>query len=211
MSELIEKDIITIDDLEIFDESTVIKYFKNNVRGFDIEESEIILNNKIDGSTLLEMTKDEMKDIGLPFGIIKKIIHELDIIKNNSKPVSASQLKQKRNYSSFKKLEEVIYKYGMDTSEIKLLPNFDIERRKIEDDDINFNNCLWAVKARLRCMGDLHVSNEAARREYISMILFTAVNYFRNILVYPEIEVNGEDIVGRVDYAIKKINKLIDE
>lgn len=200
-----------INDIETWDENSVVKYLQKNIKGFDISEVEIIINNKIDGLILLELTKDEMREIGLPYGIIKKIINELDIIKNYNKSASAYRIKQKRNYSSFKKLDEILNKYGINTSEIKLIPNFDIEKTDIKDDDINFTNCLWAVKSRLRCMGDIHVSNEAARKEYISMILFTAANYFKNILIYPEIEINGEDIVGRVDYAIKKIIELSDE
>lgn len=125
-----------------------------------------------------------MKEIGLPFGIVKKIINEFDIGRNNSK-ITTYRLKQIINYFSFKKLEEVLNKYIINLSEIKLLPSFDIDRWDIkDDDDDNLNNYLWAINSRLKCMGDIHVSNEAACREYISIILLTAINYFNNILVY---------------------------
>lgn len=37
MSEFIEKDINFINELESFDESSVIKYIENNIRGFEVE------------------------------------------------------------------------------------------------------------------------------------------------------------------------------
>lgn len=78
------------------------------------------------------MSKYEMKDMGLQLGIIKKIRNELDVIKNNSKPTSVLRSKQKINYSSFKKLDEVLHKYvinRVDTFEIKLLTDLNIESR----------------------------------------------------------------------------------
>lgn len=130
-------------EVEIWNEDTVAKYLYDNVKGFDTNEVDIIKKNKINGLTLLQLTKDEMKEIELPFGIIKKIIDELNKIKNNTNNNGIStnntnntnpnntplRIKQKIIYPSFKRLDEVLNKYRINTMEIKLLPTFDIEKR----------------------------------------------------------------------------------
>lgn len=57
----------------------------------------------------------------------------------------------------------------------------------------------------------IYTANEASRREYISKIIFTEVECFDNLFLFPEIEINGVEINGRVDYAIKKYINDTDE
>ena len=65
-------------------------------------------------------------------------------------------------------------------------------------------------------MGPVVDSNEAMRCEYISTILHASLYIVKRIIsdkeltLVPQLEVVGEESTGRVDYAIKALEELLE-
>lgn len=132
---------------------------------------------------------------------------EVENIKNGNKIVK----KPKRTFSLFKKLEDVLERYNISKSDISSLPNFNIGRRKIKDNDNLLIGCINEIKRILSFMVSIYTSNEASRKEFISAIIFASANYFKNIKIYPEYEIVGEEITQRVDYSVQHNNTMEEE
>lgn len=205
----IDSDFCDITNMNEWDERNVISHFQKYINGFNDEDAILIKKNRINGLSLLNLKENNLKDAGFAIGLSTSIFAEIQRMKRLRKALRKKQ-KQKNTFSSYRKLEDVLNKYGITISDISSLPAFNIGRMELVDENI-FESCIEEIKRRLRCMGTAHTSNEAARREYISAILFTAANYFKNISISPEFEIEGNEITGRVDYAIKKIINSTEE
>lgn len=198
-----------ISEIDKWSIAQVISYLKNDIdSSFDDEDISIIEKHKIDGNVLLHITKEEIKDTGLSIGPIVKIINVIEKIKRDR--ISANK-KIKRSYSSYKKIEEVFQKYNIKASNISRIPTFEIGKVEINNHDINFQHCLKDIKLWIEYMGPANEQNEAARCQFISCILLAAVRYFKNLLIYPQLEVIGDEETGRVDYAINEMKSNGDD
>lgn len=198
----------------------VIEYLKNNNElNIDNEDLEIIKRNKIDGKVLIQLTKKELKESGLSTGPVIKISKKIEDIKKyktSTLPSLSSTFstnkKTKRCYSSYKNIEEVFSKYRIKASHISRLPTFDIgEAEEVNENDDNFKHCLNEIKLWIEYMGPANEQNEAARCQFISAILMASIRYFKSLLIFPQIEVVGEEETGRVDFAINMMKTNGDE
>lgn len=198
----------SIEQIKIWNTTFVIDFLKNNIEGgLDDEDLYIIEKNKIDGVSLLQLTEEKLEKF-LPLGPAIKIGSTIEKIKKNKK---ATHNKTKRSFSSYKKLEEVFEKYKIKTTNISRLPSFNVGRFEIKEDDEAFQHCLKEIKLWLQYMGSANEQNEAARCEFISAILLAAMRYFKNLLIFPQFEIIGEEETGRVDYAINQMRNYSDE
>lgn len=202
-------------EIEDWDEEIVISYLYDNIKGFREEDAIIFKKNRIDGESLFFMTEEKMISDGIPRGPASKIAALIDKIKKNRKEIikeiAIAKPKPKRSYSSYKKLEEVLLKYNINASTIDRLPTFEVGKVTIKDDDEPFSHCLFNIKLWLEYMGSADDKNEAARCQFISVILLAAIRYFKNITILPQMEVMGSENTGRVDYAINKIKNCNEE
>lgn len=88
------------------------------------------------------------------------------------------------------------------------------ESHNIDDKDEALIHCLKDIRLRLSNMGTVVESNEAIRCEYISAILHACTILSKNLWekeigLNPQFEVDGEESIVRVDYAIKALEELI--
>ncbi|RIB13613.1 hypothetical protein C2G38_2040825 [Gigaspora rosea] len=58
-------------------------------------------------------------------------------------------------------------------------------------------------------MGPVQGSNEAVRSDFVSVVLSTTVSLVEGLRMFPQFEITGVESNGRVDYAIKKAEKII--
>ncbi|CAG8816745.1 4830_t:CDS:2, partial [Racocetra persica] len=111
----------------------------------------------------------------------------------------------KKCFSSYKNLREVLQKHGIDNDEVRSIPVFFPNCENEENYKEVFEDCVKEIKARLSAIGNVGDQNEAQRSHFITSILVSAVNSVPNTILRSQFEIIGDVSVGRVDYAIKKI------
>ncbi|CAG8665118.1 665_t:CDS:10, partial [Dentiscutata erythropus] len=159
--------------------------FLRKEEDLDLEEDDlgIISKEKINGCAFLKITKEKLRNYGMPGG---PALNLADFAKDLSKW-------KLRAYSSYKSLKEVLKKYGLDSDGTELIPLFKIAKVtcEIQNSDKYFAHCMAEIMDRLKNYGSLVVDSlEAMRNEYVYEIV-------RN------------ESTGRVDYAIKDAEDLI--
>ncbi|CAG8807471.1 9026_t:CDS:2, partial [Dentiscutata erythropus] len=99
----------------------------------------------------------------------------------------------KKCFSSYKNLREVLQKHGIDNDEVRSIPVFFPNCENEENYKGVFEDCVKEIK------------NEAQRSHFITSVLVSAVNSVPNTILRSQFEIIGDVSAGRVDYAIKKI------
>ncbi|POG64784.1 hypothetical protein GLOIN_2v1672048 [Rhizophagus irregularis DAOM 181602=DAOM 197198] len=157
--------------------------------GLDDDDLEIIRKEKVNGRAFLKTSKEEFQGLGLGFGPAKNLAD------------FAKECKEKKKQ-----------KYGIKSSSITSIPQFTPVPHSIDEKSPEFKLCIDDILRRIKNMGPVVDSNEAMRCEYISTILHTAVSILGGLVIFPQMNVSGEESSGRVDYAIKKIlDDLLEE
>ncbi|CAG8821648.1 8827_t:CDS:2, partial [Dentiscutata erythropus] len=98
----------------------------------------------------------------------------------------------KKCFSSYKNLREVLQKHGIDNDEVRSIPVF-------------FSNCENEENYKELAIGNVGDQNEAQQSHFITLILVLAVNSVPNTILHSQFEIIGDVSASRVDYAIKKI------
>ncbi|KAF0470268.1 hypothetical protein F8M41_025408 [Gigaspora margarita] len=183
--------------------------FLRKEEDLDLSETaiKILEKEEINGRAFLKITKEELRDYGMPGG---PTLNLADFAKDLSK-------RKLRAYSSYKSLKDVLRKFGLDNDGTESIPLFKIAKVtcEIQDSDKHFAHCMAEIMVRLKNYGSLAVDNlEAMRNEYVVAILHTALNIARDdtqkeFSMRPQYEIVGNESTGRVDYAIKDAEDLI--
>ncbi|CAG8584544.1 11801_t:CDS:2 [Dentiscutata heterogama] len=111
----------------------------------------------------------------------------------------------KKYFSSYKNLREVLQKHGIDNDEVHSIPVFFPNCENEKNYTEVFEDCVKEIKARLSAIGNVGNQNEAQRSHFITSILVSAVNSVPNTIFCSQFKIIGDVSVGRVDYTIKKI------
>src|SRR3954451_18586696 len=92
---------------------------------------------------------------------------------------------------------------------IKKILLFVLEPVKIYEADKHFQYCITDIKRKMGIIGSAKSSNETVRYSYIEAILLSAMHIVKDItqkriFLESQFEVIGEEVTGRINYAIKK-------
>jgi len=133
----------------------------------------------------------------------------------------AKECKEKklRSFSSYKTkadLEKILGKYKVGGNDITRIPQFIPETEKIDVNDEELEYCINEIKRKMRNLGPITGKNEAVRCSYIEGILHASIFITKRltekkITLNPQIEIEGGEATGRVDFAIKKIINVVNE
>ena len=175
----------------------------------DEDNLRIIEKEKITGRDFLNITKEKLRSYGMAGGPSSRFA-------DFAKELGKRKLRAYSSYRSMKDLKEVLGKYGVNSNDIQMIPQFMPEPVRIDDNDEELKQCITDIKRRIRIMGSITGSNEAARCEYIVSILYAFIFIVRRItkakiILKPQSEVDGNEATGRVDYVIKKIIDIVNE
>ncbi|KAF0492563.1 crinkler family protein [Gigaspora margarita] len=98
----------------------------------------------------------------------------------------------KKCFSSYKNLREVLQKHGIDNDEVRSIlvffPNCENEENYKEE----FEDCVKEIKARLSAIGNVGDQNKAQRSHFITSILVSAVNSAPNTILRLQFEIIGD-------------------
>ena len=83
--------------------------------GLDDDDLEIIRNEKVTGRAFLDMTEQKFRDCGLKIGPAVTL----------AKLAKNCKEKKKRAFLSYRSLKEVLVKYGIKSSSITSIPQFE--------------------------------------------------------------------------------------
>ena len=113
---------------------------------------------------------------------------------------------EKKTFSSYKNLNEVMNLYGY--ADFESIPTFALGQLHIEDKNAHITVCVETLKARLGSFG-ARFENEAISREFISPVLVAAVLLVPKTRIRAEISVATKVNKGRYDYSIYRDKELI--
>ena len=179
----------------------LIEYLEKKELPFDDEDMEIFRREKITGFEFLETTKQDFRNYGFKEGPATRLVKFIEELKET----------KLRAFSSYVSLKEVLQKYNLNSDGIGSIPLFELPTSKIKEDE-HYDHCIAEILVRIRSYGTLQADSlEAMRNEYVVAILHTALHIVmdktkKDLKMYPQYEINGEESHGRVDYAIKVLS-----
>ncbi|CAH1767825.1 10263_t:CDS:2 [Entrophospora sp. SA101] len=190
------------------DTEGLIQLLKRKNLGLKEEFYEILRKEYISGRIFSDITGDEFRSMGLPFGAAK-------ILADFTETLKTQKLKAYSSYKTGKDLKDVLKEHGIVGTGIGDIPQFTPERYKIDENDEILELCMTLIKTKLPILETLLADdNERERCEYVESVLDSAIHIVRRITGkkvtrHPQMEVTGEDNTGRVDYAIRHLSELI--
>src|SRR3954468_7967642 len=103
------------DEIKKYDTAKLIEYLQGQDLGLDEDDEKILRKEKINGQDFFDLTQEELERHGMKLGPAKRLV----------KFAKESKEKKKRSFSSYRSLKEVLAKYGIKSSSITSIPQFE--------------------------------------------------------------------------------------
>jgi hypothetical protein len=103
------------DEIKKYDTAKLIEYLQGQGLGLSETAIKILEEEEINGSNFLDMTKQDFQEYGMKGGPATRL----------AKFAKDCKDKKKRAFSSYRSLKEVLAKYGIKSSSITSIPQFE--------------------------------------------------------------------------------------